>query len=59
MNKIKKMREKRGLTQKELAELIKKKQQHISRWETGLHKPTIEVLKELADILNCQIDDLI
>ena len=32
---IKEMREKRNLTQKQLAELLEVKQSNISRWEAG------------------------
>ena len=56
---IKKMREKRGLTQKNLADKIGVAQQHISRWETGKHRPSIDTVQKLAEILNCNISDLI
>lgn len=51
-------RAKRGLTQKELAELAGVKQQHISRWECGKHIPTIEQLVSIAEALNCSLDVL-
>ena len=56
---IKKMREKRGLTQKQLAELMGVKQSNISRWEAGTYQPNATTLKKMADVLNCRIDDLI
>ena len=56
---IKKMREKRNLTQKQLAELLGVKQSHVSRWEAGTFKPNATTLKKLAEVLNCQIDDLV
>ena len=57
--KIKETRKKRGLTQKQLAELLGVKQQNISDWERGERSPSIKNLKKLAEILNCQIDDLV
>ena len=56
---IKKMREQRGLTQKQLADLIGVAQQHVSRWENGKHRPSIDTVQKLAEILNCNISDLI
>ena len=56
---IKKMREQRGLTQKQLADLIGVAQQHVSRWENGNHRPSIDILMKIAEILNCNISDLI
>jgi len=56
---IKKMRQKRGLTQKNLAELLGVKQSHISRWEAGTYQPNATTLKKMAEVLNCRIDDLI
>ena len=57
--KIKAMRIKRGLTQKQLAELLGVKQQNISDWERGERSPSVKNLKKMAEILNCQIDDLV
>ena len=57
--KIKAMRIKRGLTQKQLAELLGVKQQNVSDWERGERSPSVKNLKKLAQILNCQIDDLV
>ena len=56
---IKKMRRNRGLSQKQLAELIGVEQQHVSRWENGKHRPSIDILMKIAEILNCNISDLI
>ena len=55
----KKMREKRNLTQKQLAELMGVKQSNISRWEAGTYQPNATTLKKMAGVLNCYIDDLI
>jgi transcriptional regulator with XRE-family HTH domain len=57
--KIKAIRKKRGLTQKQLAELLGVKQQNVSDWERGERSPSVKNLKKLSEILNCQIDDLV
>jgi transcriptional regulator with XRE-family HTH domain len=56
---IKKMRTKSGLTQKQLADRLGVKQQNVSDWERGERSPSAKNLKKLAEILNCQIDDLV
>ena len=56
---IKEMRKKRGLTQKQLAELLGVKQQNVSDWERGERSPSVKNLKKLVEVLNCQIDDLV
>ena len=57
--KIKAMRIKRGLTQKQLADRLGVKQQNVSDWERSLRSPSVKNLKKLSEILNCQIDDLV
>ena len=57
--KIKEMRQKRGLTQKQLADRLGVKQQNVSDWERGERSPSVKNLKKLSEILNCQIDDLV
>lgn len=59
MNKIKEFRLKAGLTQAELAEMIGKPQQHISRWENGERTPSVKALMLLAQALKCSIGDLV
>ena len=59
MIELKVARIRKGLTQEQLAELIGTKKQHISMWEKGKHKPTLENLKKLANALDIQIDELI
>ena len=52
-------RKKIGLSQKELADKLHVSQQSISQWEKGLREPSIEMLKKLAEIFNCTIDELV
>lgn len=59
LNKIKKMRKKRGLTQKELAERIGVRQKDISRWESNVYNPKVDKLLLIAEALGCDIKDLL
>lgn len=59
MNKIKSIRLKRGITQKELAEKIGVKQKDISRWENDVYKPKVNKLIRIAEALSCDIKDLL
>ena len=56
---IKEMRIKCGLTQGQLADKIGVVQQHVSRWELGKHRPSVDTVQKLAEVLNCNINDLI
>ena len=47
---IKELREEKGLTQKELADLMQVSFQTISKWETGANYPDITHIPKLADI---------
>lgn len=53
------LRMERGLTQKELAELVGCYPKDISRWETGERNPGSKSLIKLAAVLGCQITDLL
>ncbi len=44
---LKSLREKRGLTQEQLAEKVLVTRQAVSRWETGETQPNTETLKLL------------
>ena len=59
MNRIKEFRLKAGLSQTELADMVGKKQQHISRWENGEITPSVKTLMLLAQALKCSIGDLV
>lgn len=48
---IQMLREKRGLTQKQLAELLFVSDKTISKWETGKGLPDITLLEPLAQAL--------
>lgn len=53
------LRKEKGLTQLELANLIHTSDKAISRWENGKNYPDIEMLEEIADILDVSISELI
>lgn len=53
-NRIKELREKEGLTQKQLAKKAGLSNQSISFYEANRRKPKIETWKRLADFLVCQ-----
>lgn len=52
------LRIERGLTQKQLAQMIGSHQQIVARWENGERNPGTKSLKKLAAALECSIDDL-
>lgn len=58
MNRIRDLREARGLTQAELGELVGVKQPAIDKYESGLIMPTIGRAFRLAEALGCSIQDL-
>ena len=55
---IKSLREKKGLTQEQLAQKLKLDRSTIAKWETGEAMPRADKLPVLAEILGCSISDL-
>ena len=55
---IKNLRKEKGLTQKELADLLHVTSQAVSRWEKGDVEPSVETLNNMAKIFNVSIDEL-
>ena len=56
--KIKEMRKKAGLSQKELGEKLGVSQVMISAYESGIRKPKIETLQKIAAALNVSLEVL-
>lgn len=54
---LKDSRIKSGLTQKQAAELVGKKQQTIASWESGQSQPDANTLFVLFDIYNISVDE--
>lgn len=57
--KIKKLRNSKNLTQKDLADQIHVTFQTVSKWESDTNEPDVATLRELAKIFNCSVDYLI
>ncbi len=54
--RIKKYRQEKRYTQKDLAELLNVKSSTVSGWELGRNTPSIDMLKKLSDIFNVSFD---
>lgn len=54
--RLKELRKRNNLTQKELAEQIGIKQNSYSDWETGKNEPSFENLIKLANLLEVSLD---
>lgn len=57
--RIQALRKERGLTQKQLAELIGVTPQAVSKWETDESCPDISILSSLANVLGVSTDELL
>jgi putative transcriptional regulator len=57
--KLKEVRQKKGLTQQELAKKFDIKQTNISEYESGKQKPSLDTFIEMAKILDLSLDELI
>lgn len=56
---FKKAREKRGMSQQELATALSVDQSTVCLWETGKTQPRAKLLPKIAEILNCTVDELL
>ena len=56
---IRENRKKMGLSQAELAEKLGVTYQAVSKWENGKNLPDMLVLKELSDLFNVNIDEIL
>lgn len=56
---IAELRKKKGLTQKELGEILSIDNRIISKWENGRYAPDITVLKELSTVLGVTVTELL
>lgn len=57
--KLKQMREEKGMTQQTLAEQLYVTRQAVSRWECGARYPDLLTAKKIAEILETTIDELV
>lgn len=57
--KLQQLRNKKGLTQEQLAEKVCVSRVAISKWESGRGYPNLDSLKKLSEIFNVSIDELL
>lgn len=57
--KLKMLRKESNLTQEELAEKLNVSRQAITKWESGDGTPDIENLKQISNLFNTTIDELV
>lgn len=58
-SRIRRYREERGLSQKQLAELIGVKNSRVSNWEQGLNRPDADILAALCRALQVSPSELL
>lgn len=56
---IKALREKKGMTQKELAMKLGVSRPTVTLWERGVNRPRTTMLVDLANALSCDVGDLL
>lgn len=56
--KLKAIRERCGMNQNELAQILGVSRSTVAMWETSEACPRGTTLTQLADVLNCSIDEL-
>lgn len=59
MNRLREIRKAARLTQLDIAEKLNTTAVTISRYENGKREPSLSRAKELADALNCTVDELL
>ncbi len=58
MNRIKEFRKKKNLSQSDLAEKMKVKQNTFSQWENDIRIPNVKQALNLAEILETTVESL-
>ena len=56
MNRIKELRESKGMTQVRLSIELEVSQETVSAYEKGKHYPSVDVLLKMSDIFDSSID---
>jgi len=59
MNRVKELREEKGMKQIELSQALQVSQGTLSNWERGVHNPDNEALGQLAKLFECSVDYLL
>ena len=57
--KIQKLRKEQGLTQEQFAEQLFVSRTAVSKWETGRGTPSMESLKQIANLFHITLDQLL
>lgn len=57
--RVREIREGRGLSQRQLAEMLKTDVMQVSRYERGIGLPSLETCVELARLLHVSMDELL
>lgn len=58
MNRIKEFRKKKKISQSDIADIMKVKQNTISQWENENRTPNIRQILKLAEILETTVESL-
>lgn len=59
MTKIETMRRKKGISRQILAERVGVTYEAIGHYENGKREPKASILKRIAEVLECKMEDLI
>ena len=57
--RIKELRKQSGMTQDDLADLLHVTRAAVSSWETGKRTPDIYMLRDIADVFEVSLDELV
>ena len=57
--KVKQLREEKGMTQQTLSERLYVTRQAVSKWERGTRYPDVLTVKKIAQVLEVSVDDLL
>lgn len=57
--RIRKYRENRGLSQKDLADLIGVSNSRVSNWEQGINRPNADIVADICKALNISPSELL
>ena len=57
--RIRKYRESQGVSQKELAKMIRVSNSRISNWEQGINRPDVDILADICRALNVSPSELL
>lgn len=58
-NRIREFRERRDLSQDEVAKVLGVNRTAVVKWETGANSPRLEKIVALAKLYRCTVDDLL